>query len=128
MTKTTKYRLFKKIFNHWPPKNNKIEKMLKRTPINQHYPSRNSYNCCCIKQSEVSSRIIFLLRISSFQSLFFGTRIFVGMPCSNSLSAIKPLNSLPFISLSKHRYTFLIFGLSFSIWSRTLLPIPQQAA
>ena len=65
MTKTTKYRLFKKIFNHSPPKNNKIEKMLKRTPINQHYPSRNSYNCCCIKQSEVSSRIIFLLRISS---------------------------------------------------------------
>ena len=65
MTKTTKYRLFKKIFNHWPPKNNKIEKMLKRTPINQHYPSKNSYNCCCIKQSEVSSRIIFLLRISS---------------------------------------------------------------
>ena len=65
MTKTTKYHLFKKIFNHSPPKNNKIEKMLKRTPINQHYPSRNSYNCCCIKQSEVSSRIIFLLRISS---------------------------------------------------------------
>ena len=65
MTKTTKYRLFKKIFNHSPPKNNKIEKMLKRTPINQYYPSRNSYNCCSIKQSEVSSRIIFLLRISS---------------------------------------------------------------
>ena len=65
MTKTTKYRLFKKIFNHSPPKNNKIEKMLKRTPINQHYPSRDPYNCCCIKQSEVSSRIIFLLRISS---------------------------------------------------------------